>query len=140
MNSLFKLIAPWKMLPPVRLNFASMSTGLSTWRSITDALKPGAYSSTTSKQLSANAFLAASSQRPPRSAYGAYWQNIDIRCFPGGATVGIDRRRDRALDDGMRRRPAVLRVVVAALDVVLIRAEVDGAAVLRAGARCPDTR
>ena len=48
---------------------------------------PGAYCSTTSKQLSANALRAASSHVPPRSAYGAYWQNIDIRCFPGGATV-----------------------------------------------------
>src|ERR1700733_12022811 len=88
MNSLFRLIEPWKMLPPVNPNLASMSTGLSTWRSITDALKPGAYSSTTSKQRSANALRAASSHGPSASSYGAYWQNIDMRCFPGGATVG----------------------------------------------------
>src|SRR3978361_1239382 len=75
------------LLPRVSPNLASMSTGLSTWRSTTDALKPGAYASTTSKQRSANALRAASSHGPSFSVYGAYWQNIDIRWCPGGAMV-----------------------------------------------------
>jgi hypothetical protein len=46
----------------------------------------GAYSSSRSKQRSANA-SRRSSQDPSRSSYGAYCTNIDIRWRPGGATV-----------------------------------------------------
>src|SRR5215472_7873062 len=44
---------------------------------------------------------------------------------------GIDRRRYRAFDDRCARHRAVLRLVVRALDEVLIRAQVDRAAMLR---------
>src|ERR1700730_1358766 len=94
MNSLLSVIEPWKMFPPVRLKVDSMSTGLRICRSMTDDLKPGAYCSTTSKQRSAKSLRAASSHVPSRSEYGAYWQNIDMRCLPGGATVG-------STDDGI---------------------------------------
>jgi hypothetical protein len=40
-----------------------------------------------SKQRSAN-FSLASSWLPSLSLYGKYWMNIDIRCWPGGATLG----------------------------------------------------
>ena len=80
-------------------------------------------------------FFVASSQVPRLSLYGAYWMNIDIRCLPGGATVG-------STDDGMVHSStgffdgtAVLGVVVGAFDVILIGAEVHGAVVLRADAR-----
>src|ERR671923_1738376 len=75
------------MLPPVRLKTRSRSRGVSTCRSMTARLKFGAYPSSRSKQRSANA-SPRSSQEPSRSSYGAYWTNIDIRCLPGGATVG----------------------------------------------------
>src|SRR5665213_2937773 len=67
------------MLPPVNPNVASMSTGVSTWRSSTVAVKPGAYSSTTSKQLSANAFFAASSQPPGRHLMSMFCQYAPYR-------------------------------------------------------------
>jgi len=75
------------MLPPVRLNVDSMSTGDSIWRSMTDAVKPGACSSTIAKHRSANS-LRLASFHPPLRSYGAYWQNIDMRCLPSGATLG----------------------------------------------------
>src|ERR1700730_3990067 len=81
------------MLPPVRLNVLSKSTGERICRASTDDLNPGAYCSTMLKQRSANSFLAASFH-PPLRSYGPYWQNIDMRCRPGGATVG-------STDDGI---------------------------------------
>src|SRR5207245_1310985 len=75
------------MLPPVRLKVRSRSSGDTTWRAITDCLKFGAYSLRMSKQRSANLSFSVS-QVPSLSLYGAYWMNIDIKCLPGGATVG----------------------------------------------------
>src|SRR5450755_164374 len=94
MNSWFSPIDPWKMLPPVRLKVFSRSIGVRIWRANTDALKPGADCSTTSKQRFANSSRRASFHSPSLSVYGAYWQNIDMRCCPGGATVG-------STDDGI---------------------------------------
>src|SRR5215469_4066124 len=81
------------MLPPVRPNVLSRSTGVRIWRAITEDLNPGAYCSTISKQRSAYS-LRKSSVQPPVGAYGAYCGNIGVRCLPGGATVG-------AGDDGI---------------------------------------
>src|SRR5260370_41906420 len=75
------------MLPPVRLKTRSRSSGDNTCRPMTDRLKLGAYSLSRSKQRSAKLSFN-SSQLLSRSLYGAYWMNIDIRCLPGGATVG----------------------------------------------------
>src|SRR5437867_3084601 len=80
-------MAPWKMLPPVSPKRRSMSKGERTWRAITDLLKLGAYSSRISKQRSAY-FSFSTSQSPSRRFVGAYWVKMDIRCLPGGATVG----------------------------------------------------
>src|SRR5437773_10977695 len=80
-------MAPWKMLPPVRLKVRSRSSGVSTWRAITELLQFGAYSLSKSKQRSAK-LSRKSSQLAPWSLYGAYWMNIDIKCLPGGATDG----------------------------------------------------
>src|SRR5438552_3529650 len=77
---------PWKMFPPVRLNVRSRSTGVSTCRATTERWKLGAYWLSNSKQRSANG-SRCSSQLVPRKEYGAYWMNIDIKCWPGGATV-----------------------------------------------------
>src|SRR3954469_13799807 len=76
------------MLPPVRPKVFSRSSGEMIWRSSTDCLKFGAYWLTISKQRSAKLFFVASSHVPVFSLYGAYCTNIDIRCLPGGATVG----------------------------------------------------
>src|SRR5262245_19999578 len=86
-NSWLSVIAPWKMLPPVRLNVRSRSSGVTTCRAITDDLSPGAYSSSMSKQRSAKASLIWS-QLPFFSLYGAYCTKMDIKCLPAGATVG----------------------------------------------------
>ena len=75
------------MLPPVRPNVSSMSTGLRICRSITDEVKPGAYRSTMAKHRSAKSSLTACVHGPSFSLYGAYCTNIDIRCFPDGAMV-----------------------------------------------------
>src|SRR5579864_522116 len=87
MNKLSSDIAPWKIFPPVKAKVSSKSGGVSTWRSITLFLNPGAYRSSRLKQLSANALLEFASHGPPLGAYGAYCTNIDIRCLPDGATV-----------------------------------------------------
>ena len=64
-----------------------MSGGVSTWRASTERLKLGAYSSRSAKHRSAKA-SPIRSQPGPRSVYGAYCTKMDIRCRPGGATVG----------------------------------------------------
>src|SRR5215469_17918106 len=51
--------------------------------------------------------------------------------FAGRCDGRIDGRWDRAFDDRCARHRAVLRLVVRALDEVLIRAQVDRAAMLR---------
>src|SRR5579863_4234073 len=94
MNNWFRLIEPWKILPPVKLNVFSKSIGVRICRANTDALNPGACCSTILKHRSANSPRLASFHSPSLSAYGAYWQNIDMRCWPGGATL-------ESTDDGI---------------------------------------
>src|SRR5438309_411025 len=55
-----RVIAPWKMFPPVSPKRRSRSSGESTCRSITARLKLGAYSLRMSKQRSANWSFTAS--------------------------------------------------------------------------------
>src|SRR5688572_13055425 len=75
------------MLPPVRPNCRSISSGESTCRAMTDFLKFGAYSESISKHRSAN-FSFTSSHVAPRRWVGAYCTNIDIKYLPRGVTVG----------------------------------------------------
>ena len=122
------------MLPPVRLKTRSRSGGASTWRSRT-ALEV--------RRVLVEQVEAAVRERltvvvpgSVASSYGAYCTNIDIRWRPGGATVGSTAEGIVHSSTGSAEG-ARLGVVERALDVVLVGADVDRAAMLRAwlGAR-----
>src|SRR5262245_18625966 len=79
-------IVPCMMFPPVSPYTRSMSGGASTCRWITEDLKFGAYSLSTSKHRSAN-LSRSTSQVESFRWYGAYWMNTLRMCLPGGARV-----------------------------------------------------
>ena len=118
------------MLPPVMPYVRSRSSGESTWRCSIAPGTFGAYSASTSMQRSAN-FSLMSSQLPSASLYGAYCTNMLRRCLPGGAIVSIDARGHRHFEDRPLARPAVLGVVVRALQIVERRADVHRAVMMR---------
>src|ERR1700751_4267207 len=80
--------SPCKMLPSVRPNSRSRSSGVTTCRCKMMSRMLGAYSAMVSITVSPNFSFSVSQCRPGASLYGAYCTKHDITCFPGGATEG----------------------------------------------------
>src|SRR5260370_24915613 len=75
------------LLPCVRQNSRSRSSGVSTWRPMMMSLMLGAYSAMVLMTFSPKASFC-SSQVPWASLYGAYCTKQESTCLPGGATLG----------------------------------------------------
>src|SRR5215475_13333393 len=80
--------SPWKMLPSLKPNSRSRSSGVSTCLLLIMLFKLGAYSAMVSITLLPKASRWSSQFNPGRSLYGAYCTKHDMTCLPGGATDG----------------------------------------------------
>ena len=110
-----------------------MSSGGITCRSITARLKFGAYSFRMSKQRSAKRSFSTVPVVPVKW-YGSVLDEHGHDVLARRGQGVVEGRGHRAFEDRVRGRPAVLGVVVGPFDVVHARADVHGAAVLRADA------
>src|SRR5215472_18034853 len=80
--------SPWKMLPSLKPNSRSRSSGVSTCLLMMMFFRFGAYSEMVLITLLPKASRSSSQFSPGRSLYGAYCTKHDITCLPGGATEG----------------------------------------------------
>src|ERR1700675_4716268 len=78
--------SPWKILPSLRPNSRSRSSGVTTWRCRMMSLIFGAYSAIVLMTASPNFSFSVSQLSPGASLYGAYCTKQDMMCLPGGAS------------------------------------------------------
>src|SRR6266702_1104244 len=96
--------SPWKMLPPTRPYSSCIWCGPITWRCRTDSANPGATSSILVITRSAYCSISPSSGWSAKLC-GTHWVNIDMTCWPAGAsessnTLGMQMSANGA-DDGL---------------------------------------